>query len=293
MGMRRGELLGLRWSGIDWESRTLTIRQSLSGGGHACPDRAAGSDVPGEMKNLPSNCNASRVSRLSALVAIAFSTAALLLLAGLHVLSPEFDPSWRMVSEYANGRYGWALSLMFAAWGLSSWALAVAIWPETTTVRLRTGVALLVVAGAGEAMAAVFDINHDVMHAVAGALGILGLPVAALLISGTPGRVEPWASAWRPMLWTAHLTWVSVVLLAATFVLLVATYSQVPGGPPATAPEVLPHGVIGLLGWANRLLVVVYNAWVVVVAWCALHLPAPSPVEQSLLRARIRPPSPS
>jgi integrase len=29
-GMRRGELLGLRWSDIDWEARTVTSRQSLS-----------------------------------------------------------------------------------------------------------------------------------------------------------------------------------------------------------------------------------------------------------------------
>jgi Protein of unknown function (DUF998) len=198
-----------------------------------------------------------------------------LLLAVLHVLSPEFDPAWRMVSEYANGRYGWVLSLMFAAWGVSSWALAVAVWPEAATARFRIGVALLAVAGAGEALAAVFDINHDVMHSVAGALGVLGLPVAALLVSTSLGRVEPWSPARRPMLWTAHLTWVSVVLLAATFVLLVATFSQVPGGPPSTPPKVLPHGVIGLLGWANRLLVVVYNAWVVLVAWLALRLRDP------------------
>lgn len=227
------------------------------------------------MKNLPSNGYAPRVSRLSSLVAIALGAGALLLLAGLHALSPEFDPAWRMVSEYANGHYGGVLSLMFAAWAVSSWALAVAIWSEATTARFRIGVAMLVVAGAGEALAAVFDINHDVMHAVAGALGILGLPVAALLISTNLGRIEPWRPVRRPMLWTAHLTWVSVVMLAVTFVLLAATFSQVPGGPPATPPKVLPHGVIGVLGWANRLLVVLYNAWVVMVAWRAFQLSTP------------------
>lgn len=29
------------------------------------------------------------------------------MLASLHALSPEFDPSWRVVSEDANGKYGW------------------------------------------------------------------------------------------------------------------------------------------------------------------------------------------
>ena len=55
----------------------------------------------------------------TAIIAIALTIATLLLLASLHFLSPEFDPSFRMVSEYAFGHYGWVLSLMFAAWGVS------------------------------------------------------------------------------------------------------------------------------------------------------------------------------
>jgi len=213
-----------------------------------------------------------RVSLPAARFAIAAAAAALLLLASLHVLSPAFDPSWRMVSEYANGRSGWALSLMFAAWGLSSWALASAIRSEAKTVGFRIGLVLLALAGVGEAMAAVFDINHDTLHNLAGALGTLGLPIAAMLISVNLGRAEPWSAARRTLLWTANLTWVSLALLAVTFVLLIATFSQVPGGPPAHAPRVLPHGVIGLVGWANRLLVVSYCAWVITVAWQAIKL---------------------
>jgi len=45
----------------------------------------------------------------------------LLFLASLHVLSPEFDPSWRIVSEYALGNFGWVLSLMFVSWAVSWW----------------------------------------------------------------------------------------------------------------------------------------------------------------------------
>ena len=60
----------------------------------------------------------------AARLSLAAAIATLLTLAVLHLLSPEFDPSWRMVSEYANGGYGWVLSLMFASWAVSSWALA-------------------------------------------------------------------------------------------------------------------------------------------------------------------------
>jgi hypothetical protein len=218
-----------------------------------------------------------RATLSAARFAIAAAAAALLLLVSLHVLSPEFDPSWRMVSEYANGHYGWVLSLMFAAWGSSSWALAFAIWPEARTTPVRIGLVLLTVAGAGEAMAAVFDIDHDTLHDLAGALGILGLPIAAMLISVSLVRTEPWSAARRTLLWTANLTWVSLALLAATFVLLVATFSQVGGGLPARAPEALPPGVIGLVGWANRLLVVLYCGWVITVAWQAIKLRAVGP----------------
>jgi len=68
------------------------------------------------MQGTVSNNDTARISLPAAGLAIVAATAALLLLASLHVLSPEFDPSWRMVSEYANGHYGWVLSLMFAAW---------------------------------------------------------------------------------------------------------------------------------------------------------------------------------
>ena len=79
------------------------------------------------------------LSRPAAEVAITAACAVLLLLGSLHLLSPEFDPSWRVVSEYANGRYAWVLSLMFAVWAISSWALAVALWPHVKGMNPVTG----------------------------------------------------------------------------------------------------------------------------------------------------------
>jgi uncharacterized protein DUF998 len=209
----------------------------------------------------------------AATVALAGAAAAPLLLACLHALSPEFDPAWRMVSEYANGHYGWVLSLMFAAWGLSSLALVVAIWSEARTMGFRIGLLFLALAGAGQLIAAspMGDINHDTLHGLAGALGIAGLPIAAMLTGVSLGRTERWSPAKRTLLWTATLTWVSLVLLGATFALLVFTFSQL-GPLPAQPPKVLPAGVIGLVGWANRLLVVLYCAWVAVVAGQAIRL---------------------
>jgi hypothetical protein len=211
------------------------------------------------------------ISSTSAGLAIAAAAATLLLLASLHVLSPEFDPSWRMVSEYAYGSYGWVLSLLFAAWAVSSWALAWALWSELPSRAGRIGLGLLIAACVGEAMAAVFDIRQP-LHDLAGALGIGCLPIAAMLISVALGRTPRWSANRRMLLWTGNLTWVAVVLLAATFALLITTYLQAGGDMSATVVKALPPGVIGLVGWTNRLLVVADCAWVMTVASQAIQL---------------------
>jgi hypothetical protein len=205
-------------------------------------------------------------------LATAASAAVLLLLASLHVLSPEFDPSWRMVSEYANGSYGWLLSLMFIAWAISSWSLAFAIRSQIRTTAGRIGLIFLILAGVGEAMGAIFDINHP-LHGMAAMIGIPSLPVAAMLISVSLGRTQEWSTAKKTLLWAANLTWVSLVLLAMAFAILVVTYTQAGGDMTAgAAPTVLPSGVIALVGWANRLLIIVYCAWVITVARQAVKL---------------------
>src|ERR1017187_2903215 len=152
-------------------------------------------------------------------VAISMAVVTLLLLVRLHFLSPEFDPSFRMVSECAFGHYGWVLSLMFLAWGVSSWALAAALRSQVKTRAAKVGWWLLVIAGLGEAMAVVFDVTHEVGHGIAGLLGVLGFPVAALLLSVGLGRFEAWRASKKALVWLANLNWISVVLLGATLVL--------------------------------------------------------------------------
>ncbi len=50
-------------------------------------------------------------------------------------------------------------------------------------------------------------------------------------------------------------------------------FTQVNGGQlPKQAPKVLPAGVLGLDGWANRLLVVIYCVWVATIARQAIRI---------------------
>jgi hypothetical protein len=209
-----------------------------------------------------------KIEAISTRLSIAAAAATLLLLVSLHVLSPEFDPSFRMVSEYALGQYGWVLSLLFLAWGISSWALAVALWSQVKTRAGKVGLWLLVIAGLGEALAAVFDITHDTGHSIAQLLGVGGFSIAALLLSVSLGRLSAWRGARLPLLWLAHLSWISVVLLGAALVLMTVQFAQVTGGHlPQHAPAHLPAGVLGVVGWINRLYVLLSCLWVFVAAW--------------------------
>ena len=210
---------------------------------------------------------------IGARLAIGAAGATLLLLASLHVLSPEFDPSFRMVSEYALGQYGWVLSLMFLTWGISTWALAVALWPQVQTRAGKVGWWFLIIAGLGEALASVFDITHATGHGIAGVLGIGGFPIAAVVLSVSLGRTQAWRGVKSLLLWIANLNWISVVLLIGALVLMTVQFVQVTGGHfPTHAPAHLPAGVLGGDGWANRLIILSNCFWVFVAAWQVLRV---------------------
>ena len=220
------------------------------------------------MNNIPMTTpvtagDAPTISVAAARVAIGAAALVPVLLAALHVLSPEFDPSWRVVSEYAHGNYAWVLSLMFIAWALSSWALAFTIRSQLTTTAGKVGLVLLVVAGLGEAMASVFDIDHP-LHGLAGMLGVLGLPIAAMLISASLGRTAAWSVARRVLLWTANLTWMILALMIAALVTMMVGYTR--------AGNKMTPDVIALVGWPNRMLVVLFCVWVMTVAYHAIRL---------------------
>jgi hypothetical protein len=206
-------------------------------------------------------------------LALCATGATIFLLATLHVLSPEFSPSWRVVSEYAFGHYAWVLSLMFLSWGIGSWALAVALWTQVDTKSGRWGLWFLLLAGVGEAMASVFDIQHPIGHGIAGLFGVIGFPIAALLLSVALGRNETWDAARRPLLWIANLSWIGVVLLFATLAIMTMQMARINGGHlPQHAPKSLPAGVFALDGWADRLIVLSNCAWVLVAAWHSIRM---------------------
>jgi hypothetical protein len=203
---------------------------------------------------------AARVASITAMSALAA-------LAALHALSPEFAPSWHAVSEYANGNYSWVLSLMFVSWAVSTWALVAALRPFAQSGVAKTGLVVLFVSGVGEAMAAAFDINHS-LHGAAAFLGVLGLPVAAMMLGLSLARLPLWKSARPRILWLSNLTWVSVVLMGVSLAMFFSSLKAagIVMSPDAQSLTSLPPGIVPFFGWANRLLIVVYCAWTILIA---------------------------
>jgi len=215
----------------------------------------------------------SHIVKPAARLAMLATIVTILLLSSLHLLSPEFSPSWRMISEYAVGRHAWVLSLTFLSWGISSWALVIAIRSQVHTRAGKLGLWLLLMACVGEAMASVFDITHPIGHGIAGLLGVIGFPIAALLLSPALGRNNTWHTARTALLWIANLSWISVVLLIVTLAIMTMPMARINGGHlPQHAPKSLPPGVLALDGWADRLIVLTNCAWVLLAAGYAIQM---------------------
>ncbi|HEY0628437.1 MAG TPA: DUF998 domain-containing protein [Sphingomicrobium sp.] len=188
-------------------------------------------------------------SSYAAIAGVAVSCGALLL---LHLLGRQFDPSWRMVSEYANGPHKWLLTIVFFSWALSSFALLVALLPIASTTLGKAGIALLALAGIGQLMGGLFDINHK-LHGPAAMIGIPALCAAAVVVTMSLARRSDIAA---PPAWSAHLPWISFALMIASLVLFITSLKS--AGVDLSAQNgplsELPQGVTGYVGWANRLL---------------------------------------
>jgi len=201
-----------------------------------------------------------------AIAAAGISCTALLL---LHLVSPEFAPSWRMVSEYANGAHRWLLTLVFAAWAVSSFALIAALWPLRATTLGRIGLVFLLLGGIGQAMGGLFDINHS-LHGPAAMIGIPSLCIAAVLSTLALTRR---ADISAPPAWSAHLPWITFAVMIGALMLFFSSLraAGVDLSSQSEPLKELPAGVSGYVGWANRLLFAASYLWTTVSSLAVLQ----------------------
>ncbi len=216
------------------------------------------------------NTKTNKINIPMAKIAITLSAIAIIALFALHMLSPELDSSWHMISEYAYGKFGYVLALFFVCWGISSWSTAIALLPLMKNIWSRIGIVLLIISGLGEVMGALFDIKHS-LHGAAFGLGVPTLPIAALMISYY--LIRTYKIDKIKLLISANLTWISVILMASSMVLFISALKSVGAFHPEAGPLTsLPAGVMPIVGYTNRLLVLVYIAWLIVVSSAALKV---------------------
>lgn len=193
---------------------------------------------------------------------IAFGAAAafLLLLALLHVLKPEMDPSWHMISEYALGRHGWIMRLAFISLAISCVALFFTLWRE----RFIAGGVLLTIAGIGMLGVAVFATDPIAtpretitlvgsLHVLFATIFVIGFPVAATTIgwSAAGDRMFARLRLWLP--WLSLMVWIGFIIFAG------AVYAFA-GPDPKFGPDVV-------IGWPQRIMMLTYGAWLIIVTW--------------------------
>ena len=126
----------------------------------------------------------------------------------------------------------------------------VALSPLSESGLGKTGLMFLVLAGVGQVMGGLFDINHR-LHGPAAMIGIPSLCVAAVLLTMAMSRH---AGISAPPMWSAQLPWIAFALMLGAFALFFSALKSagVDMSGQAGPLKELPAGVSGYVGWTNR-----------------------------------------
>jgi hypothetical protein len=187
----------------------------------------------------------------AALVALVAGGITASLIVILHVVEPEYDPSWRMISEYSLGRHGWLMRIAFTTMAISSAAICVALWPFAGAWSIG-----LVLVGAGALGAAFVDADPITTaradatsvgraHSALGIILLIGFPLAATFAAIGAADAFGWTLAIASVVPWAALTWFLRVWASA----------RGRAGSPAVP-----------VGWPDRACVVADLGWVALAA---------------------------
>lgn len=220
-----------------------------------------------------------RLEQIAARVTLIAGASFALLLGSLHLAEPEYDPTWRFVSEYALGGAGWLMTLAFLALAVTLLGAAVSILRHVHTIPGRLGLAVLAVAATGFVIAATFPTDPMTTPAAAYTasmrLHLLGAsldysPIGMLLA----GLGLPRTRGWR------HLR-TRLLLAAGVSVLLMIGFT-------ACLPLDGRFGPGVYAGLVGRLLLLSYLAWTTLTATALLHphVAAPHPASTTTPAAR-------
>ncbi|MCD9025591.1 DUF998 domain-containing protein [Cohnella silvisoli] len=200
---------------------------------------------------------------LAAKISIFSGALSVVLLLSLHLLEPEFDPTWRFISEYALGKFGWMMQLTFMLLAVCLITNGVALASQLRSVVGYIGLAVLFIGAIGLCIAAAYitdPISISQEEATfSGKMHVLGAsldytPVAALLLSIALVRNEVWKMIRNRLFITA----------AITFILMIAFILFLPYDG-----KFGPGVYTGLVG---RFQIISYQGWLLTVGFHILKL---------------------
>ena len=184
----------------------------------------------------------------------------IVLLALLHVIKPDIEPSWNFISEYQVGHFGWLMSLAFVSLALSCLFLSIALWKEVNLVG-KIGIVMILLSSAGMFIAAIFKTDalntspelvtqSGMLHQVGAMLD--QIPFAALLITIALFRKREW-----------HVNrWLLIVSLIFVWFGMIYFIASIRIHFPADGK----FGPNVLVGWQNRIMIVTQALWLILVS---------------------------
>ncbi len=200
---------------------------------------------------------------------IGFAILFIVILILLHFLEPEFDPSWRMISEYEIGRFGWLMRIAFFCWGASVISLIILIWAPLGAQGGMIGRGWFLLIGVALFGAGIFKTNAitdstpgltNTLHALCGAIVILTFPIAATLVVSSLLRSHSWLPGQGLLIFATVFAWVGLIAYFSS--IIVSRILDPSAG--RVGPKVYQ-------GWPNRFLAVTYILWLIIVAGNALR----------------------
>jgi hypothetical protein len=207
---------------------------------------------------------------LLSIAAIVFAALFILILAVLHLLKPEFDPKWRMISEYEIGKHGTLMQGAFFAWAASVLFMMIVAWRFIGSEGGIIGWVLFLIIVMALVGAGIFKTNaitdnstsrDSTIHTLCGSIVILTFPIAASLVAGNLVQSPFWASYKASVILFTILNWLGMIGFFASII-----WSR------RKDPSAGRVGPKVLLGWPNRIMVVIYNVWVIMLAVCVIQM---------------------
>jgi len=163
------------------------------------------------INNLKANNNTLKILKYLPEISLIAVGLFITLLAVLHIIEPEFEPSKHLISEYELGHFGWLMSLAFFSLGVGVLSMVISTWIYTKTkgslvgkwIFLFISVALF---GAGIFYPYIISNTESKIHTLCGVIVIFTFPIATTLYYNGIKYNQSWIDSRK---WILVATWLS------------------------------------------------------------------------------------